>query len=352
MIIRTELAIVVLLTHCFQLVVSIDCRCINDCFSCSASMDGLLPCQWCISTSRCGNSLQQFECSGLMRVETPYNCPMSPRNELAYVDVFARTRALPFIAAANSKTPEMLTTCLANSIPGVVVLRSYEVPCDPICNFCLAYLAYSPNDNAIVLTFRSTNADQQLLWEALNFLLYAQKEFRPVGGKVVAYFHDAFYALWNSGLERGSLASLASAFIVGMRLVDGSRLKFLSFGQPRTGNAVYAMLFDTLIPYKYRVINQGDFITKTPIRLPFLNQDSFTHHRFEVFYPNGMSASDGYIVCPRSEDPVCSESSKELDPATHRHYFNVSLSDYPKFGCIPIPTFYHNLYPISPQNVK
>jgi hypothetical protein len=26
-----------------------------------------------------------------------------------------------------------------------------------------------------------------------------QKEF-PVGGKVVAYFHDAFYALWNSGL--------------------------------------------------------------------------------------------------------------------------------------------------------
>jgi hypothetical protein len=27
-----------------------------------------------------------------------------------------------------------------------------------------------------------------------------QKDFQPVGGKVVAYFHDAFYALWNSGL--------------------------------------------------------------------------------------------------------------------------------------------------------
>lgn len=45
---------------------------------------------------------------------------------------------------------------------------------------------------------------------------------------------------------------------------------------------VYAMIFDALIPYKYRIVHRGDIITKTPLRLPFLNTASFTHHRFEV----------------------------------------------------------------------
>ncbi|KAI6239274.1 Lipase, class 3 family-containing protein [Aphelenchoides fujianensis] len=348
-------------------------------------MDGILPCHWCVSTGTCGNSLQQLGCSSFMRVEFAYNCPLSPRTEFAYVDVFARSRALPFISAANAKTPQMMTDCLAANIPGVAILRTFEVPCDPVCSFCLGYVAYSPNDNAVVLTFRSTNSDQQasfprfplvmnglqLLLEALHFIFYAQKDFYPVGGKVVAYFHDAFYALWNTGLERefenalqaypnaevwvfghslgGSLASLAAAFIARMRLVDANRLKFVSFGQPRTGDLTYAMIFDALvssppkgvvnrfskIPHKYRVVHQGDFITKTPFRLPLLNQISFTHHRFEVFYPNEMTVSDAYIVCPRAEDAVCSESVPDsLDFSNHRHYFNTSLSEWPKVGCL------------------
>ncbi|KAI6216358.1 Lipase, class 3 family-containing protein [Aphelenchoides fujianensis] len=334
-----------------------DCRFLYDCFSCASAMDGILPCHWCVSTGTCGNSLQQLGCSSFMRVEFAYNCPLSPRTEFAYVDVFARSRALPFISAANAKTPQMMNDCLAANIPGVVIRRSFEVPCDPVCSFCLGYVAYSPNDNAVVLTFRSTNSDQQLLLEALHFIFYAQKDFYPVGGKVVAYFHDAFYALWNTGLERefenalqaypnaevwvfghslgGSLASLAAAFIARMRLVDANRLKFVSFGQPRTGDLTYAMIFDALVPHKYRVVHQGDFITKTPFRLPLFNQISFTHHRFEVFYPNEMTASDAYIVCPRAEDAVCSESVPDsLDFSNHRHYFNTSLSEWPKVGCL------------------
>lgn len=32
-------------------------------------------------------------------------------------------------------------------------------------------------------------------------MLYAQKDFEPVGGKVVAYFYDIFFQLWKAGLE-------------------------------------------------------------------------------------------------------------------------------------------------------
>lgn len=45
----------------------------------------------------------------------------------------------------------------------------------------------------------------------------------------------------------GSLASLAAAWIVRMSLVAPEKLKFVSFGQPRTGDMTYAMIFDALV---------------------------------------------------------------------------------------------------------
>lgn len=45
----------------------------------------------------------------------------------------------------------------------------------------------------------------------------------------------------------GSLASLCAAWIARMQLVSPERLKFVSFGQPRTGDLTYAMIFDALV---------------------------------------------------------------------------------------------------------
>jgi hypothetical protein len=69
-----------------------------------------------------------------------------------------------------------------------------------------------------------------------------------------------------------------------MQLVSPEKLKFVSFGQPRTGDLTYAMIFDALVLYKYRIVHRGDIITKTPLRFPLLQMLSFTHHRFEVCY--------------------------------------------------------------------
>ncbi|KAI6190507.1 Lipase-3 domain-containing protein [Aphelenchoides bicaudatus] len=300
----------------FLRVEAINCRLITDCYTCAASLDGLLPCHWCSSSQSCANSIDSLQCSEFMRVTYSYDCPFRPPDSYPYLD-----------------------------------------------NYCLAYLAYSPNDNAIVLTFRSTNSDSQFLLEALNFLFYIQKDFNPVGGKVVAYFHDAFYALWNSGLLQefqqalqqypnaevwvfghslgGSLASLGAAWIARMQLISPQKLKFVSFGQPRTGK----------VPYKYRIIHRGDIITKTPLRLPFLHMISFTHHRFEVFYPNEMHMSDTYMICPRAEDPVCSQTCMDpLDAKIHQTYFNISLSEWPKIGCVRQPELYGYISDWSLQN--
>lgn len=48
----------------------------------------------------------------------------------------------------------------------------------------------------------------------------------------------------------GSLASLAISWVVKMGLVTSEKVKFVSFGQPRTGDMVYAMIFDALVSHK------------------------------------------------------------------------------------------------------
>lgn len=60
------------------------------------------------------------------------------------------------------------------------------------------------------------------MMEAVNFIFYGQKDFQPVGGKVVSYFYDSFFALWKSGIDEDLRTALrnhpqaeiwASAFI-------------------------------------------------------------------------------------------------------------------------------------------
>ena len=64
-------------------------------------------CRWCpTAPTPCGHSIAQLSCSPLARVEHAHNCPIAPAPGAAYVDIFARTRATPFIAAANAHDRE------------------------------------------------------------------------------------------------------------------------------------------------------------------------------------------------------------------------------------------------------
>lgn len=102
---------------------------------------------WCSTSQSCMNSFDSlkvnyvydkpissfFQCSEFMRVTYGYDCPFQPHDQFPYLDLFARSRALPFISAANSKSPEMLSACLRSNIPNIRVISVKQVPCDPIC---------------------------------------------------------------------------------------------------------------------------------------------------------------------------------------------------------------------------
>ena len=94
--------ILLLITYKFDHVKAVDCRRLTDCYSCASSMDGMLPCHWCISTRTCTNSFEALQCSEFMRVQIGYNCPFVPQNDFQYFDMFARTRGLAFMSAAKS----------------------------------------------------------------------------------------------------------------------------------------------------------------------------------------------------------------------------------------------------------
>ncbi|KAI6202239.1 Triacylglycerol lipase [Aphelenchoides besseyi] len=124
-----------------------NCTKFVDCKSCTHGGDILLPCVWCTHRHKCGNALEMAGSTEKTRITLPYDCPVPPAAKHLYTDYFARTRALPFIAAANSRNMK------------------------------------------------------ELLVEVVDFMLQTQNDFQPVGGSVISYFYHSFFALWNGGLE-------------------------------------------------------------------------------------------------------------------------------------------------------
>ncbi|KAI6188891.1 Lipase, class 3 family-containing protein [Aphelenchoides besseyi] len=306
-----------------------------------------LPCVWCTHRHKCGNALEMAGSTEKTRITLPYDCPVPPAAKHLYTDYFARTRALPFIAAANSRNMKELKECLKTHFYNIRILEQIKVPCDSTLNECMVYVAYNPTDSAIVIAFRSTNSAAQLLVEVVDFMLQTQNDFQPVGGSfgfvLLLYITimDFFYVFGHS--LGGSLASLAAAWISRMGIVHQDQLKFVSFGQPRTGNTEFARAFDSLVPFKYRVIHKHDSVTQMPVRLPFTTF-TFIHHRYEVYYKNDMEPKSKCTICLRAEDPNCSlGTSDPPDPLIHRNYFNVTLSEWPKSSC-RLPADLYELY--------
>ncbi|KAI1718614.1 lipase (class 3) domain-containing protein [Ditylenchus destructor] len=287
--------------------------------------------KWCVSTRKCESAwtVATAKCAEVDRVAHAFNCPLSPPVRYGFLDDFARTRALPFIAASSADTDQQIRTCLENNVPNTNLLRRYAVSCEFV----------------------------KVLIEAINIAIYAQKDFEPVGGKVVANFYDAFFKLWKAGLEvdlrqtmfqhptaelwvfghslGGSIASLAAAWIARLGMIGTERIRFVSFGQPRTGNLEFAQTFDNLVPYKYRVVHKGDCVSKLPARIPITDSSLF-HHRYEVWYNNNMLAGDAYEVCESADSSACSGSvtdPESLSSTNHLQYYNVSLYSWFRTGC-------------------
>lgn len=73
-----------------------------------------------------------------------------------FLDAFVRSKVLPYIGASNALNVDQIQTCLNNHFDGVTVYKQYYQICDKQNSTCSAFLAVSPNDKAIVLSYEGS----------------------------------------------------------------------------------------------------------------------------------------------------------------------------------------------------
>ena len=156
----------------------------------------------------------------------------------------------------------------------------------------------------IIVCFRGTQADDLHDWVVdLDFDLIEG----PLGGRVHAGFYDALSCvwylldkevrrlqteqprkLWVTGHSLG--AGLATLAVARWREQNRPVAGLYTFGQPRTGDRVFARNFDFAFrPHAFRIVNHLDVVTRTPPRslgyhhtgtFVYFNEDGELAHDF------------------------------------------------------------------------
>uniref|UniRef100_H2WB14 Lipase_3 domain-containing protein n=1 Tax=Caenorhabditis japonica TaxID=281687 RepID=H2WB14_CAEJA len=271
-------------------------------------------------------------------------------NLYSYTDEFARNQMLALASAAYSSNPQH---CLDTKFTNAQLKRQlYIKNCALLSNdVCSGYTAVLHADKAIVISFRGTQGFLQLISES-NKTVFESLLSWIAGGKVSKYFGDAFTKVWTSGMKDdfaallaqnpgyevwvsghslgGSMASLAASYIVTTKMVDGSRVKLVTYGEPRTGNKDYAHAHDAQFAYSYRVTHNRDIVPHVPNE-GFLG---YYHNKYEVYYRETMKSGAKFTICDGDEDDKCSDGlwiTTSVDD--HLHYFEHDVSDWGEKGC-------------------
>uniref|UniRef100_A0A0K0DG85 Lipase_3 domain-containing protein n=1 Tax=Angiostrongylus cantonensis TaxID=6313 RepID=A0A0K0DG85_ANGCA len=226
----------------------------------------------------------------------------------------------------------------------------------------------------LTVVFRGTKTKGQLLLEGLHSI-HPGIDFFGMGN-VNRYFMNGHLALWSM-VEQvlrdpkyagyrvtftghslgGALAALAAARTAKQGYRTGGQLSIYTFGEPRVGDANFALNFDNLITNSYRVVFRRDIVPHLPpcakdktwfgdgdVSRPcdFNAKSQPYHHRTEIWYPDSMEPGSLYVECvgePKGEDFACSDKIKlPYDQMNsyiwdHRHYFTVRVPEYGKTGC-------------------
>ncbi|CAI5438352.1 unnamed protein product [Caenorhabditis angaria] len=253
---------------------------------------------------------------------------------------FARNDMYPLASAAYSDKPN---ECLKNKFKNATLKNQYIIPncASIITDNCSGFTAVLHNKKAIVISFRGTQSSLQLLAETVSALFVDQSPW-PMGGKVSLYFNNAFASIWENGMENdvkeltkkypkyevwitghslgGSLASLSASYIVGSKIVASKQVKVITFGEPRTGDSIYATMHDEMVPYNFRIVHNRDPITRLP-------KSEYYHTNFEVHYNSDMTE---YEICGFLSSWECSRPRVNI--FDHLEYFDKQVADWGKMG--------------------
>ncbi|VDM76000.1 unnamed protein product [Strongylus vulgaris] len=210
----------------------------------------------------------------------PFDLSSELATSVTYDENFARNKMLPLAAAAYSSEPQQCCCCCCSRLwllchlichpslpPQSPMTRiSHGIRC---CHLRLqhtppnrsTFTAVNNDDKAIILSYRGTDKNTQLLMEG-DETIYKNHTAWAAGGTVSKYFGDAFQRLWMEGIKDdlttlqsqnptyelwitghslgGALASLAASYIANTKLFAANKIKLVTFGQPRTGDKLYA----------------------------------------------------------------------------------------------------------------
>ncbi|KAK0415353.1 hypothetical protein QR680_011902 [Steinernema hermaphroditum] len=331
-----------------------ECDSFKTCDTCANGTNWMgVNCNWCTTANTCGHFFINT-CPMSRRVGFAYNCPRWLPRGVVYNDKFAREKIYPLIAEAYDEDRNRRQQILNCHFKKVIVGNVYETPCDFFARTsCYAYTVVLPTEKAIVVSFRGSNGIEQLVQQGVNFFVTkSMKTFPPTGGLIYDYYYNAFYGLWNSGLKRdltqyvrqypdyefwsvghslgGGLASLTAASVVSNRLRPWTKVKMVSFGQPRIGDMSFAAGYDRVVPFSFRIINRNDPVPSIPVLQPLGSPlPGPFHHRHLVWYPDGMPTGAKYYVNYMAEDRSGYSGQIQLNVADHMTYFGKNFANWP-----------------------
>ncbi|EYC39101.1 hypothetical protein Y032_0675g1419 [Ancylostoma ceylanicum] len=280
----------------------------------------------------------------------PFDLASELATQVTYDENFARNKMLPLAAAAYSSNPQQ---CLSTLYKNAQMKRLTSVICDiTLIDKCSGFTAVNHDDKAIIISFRGTDRNIQLIMEGDETLLKNNTKW-AAGGVVSLYFNDAFKRVWMSGIKDdlatlqsqnpgyelwitghslgGAMASLTASYISFNKLFPANKIKLVTFGQPRTGDKTYAAAVEKQVPYSFRVTHSHDMVP----HLPLENQEGYYHHKTEAYYNKGMAAGAHYYVCyDMGESTFCSDGNLiDTSIKDHLHYFEKDVSEYGDKGC-------------------
>ncbi|CAD6192908.1 unnamed protein product [Caenorhabditis auriculariae] len=286
----------------------------------------------------------------LAALAMPFDVLSSTTHSIPYSDPLARNKLLYAAGAAYGTNPQQ---CLVKGFGANAKLqRVINVHCDDTPkDMCSGFSGVSVDDKAIILSFRGTNNNIQLIMEGLETVFTFHSPW-PAGGVVSQYFNTGFMNIWNGGMKDdfntlvskypgytlyitghslgGAMATLAASFITYNKLYDSSKVIMVTYGQPRVGDAKFVAAHDQSVPNSYRVTHSRDPVPHLPLK----NMEGFTHHKAEVFYKEKMTTS--YRICDDvDESSLCSDGNLLPDSsiADHLHYFSIDVSNLGYSNC-------------------
>ncbi|CAL2043935.1 unnamed protein product [Caenorhabditis brenneri] len=266
-------------------------------------------------------------------------CLSNSEHSIPYSDQLARHKLIYAAIASYATVPQ---NCMDRAFNDSQVKRQITVPCDTIDpnDTCSGFTGVSHEDKAVLVVFRGTTSDEQLVVEGVE-TVFANHMPWISGGFVSEYFGDAFLKLWSAGIKDdfnsllskypgyqvwvtghslgGALASLAASYIEFNKLVPTENLLLVTFGQPRTGDLNYTQSVDSSVENAYRVTHSHDPVPHVPGK----GHHGYYHHKSEVYYNEKMT---GWNICEEDEGQKCSNGNAvDLNFQDHLHYFNLDI---------------------------